>query len=230
MTKTRTVPTASSEPAAPEAKLQDFQTLRVRLGDLDLAPENLRFDEPVDDDIPQLADTIGAAGVLIAPIVRPGRKGEAPFMVLDGRRRRMALLLRRDRGDIDDDHPVACQVAVSKAAQAAALVLPNTERAPIHTAAVILAIGKFRKARMDTAAIGKALGYDVVEIRRLEALAGVHAKVLDAFRQGRLTLKQVKLFARIDDKAQQGQLAQAALDGHLQDYQLRAASKADGSA
>ncbi|WP_082539938.1 ParB N-terminal domain-containing protein [Caulobacter sp. Root342] len=230
MTKTRTAsittgkgaPGVSGPDAAPSAKLKDFQTIRVRLGDLGLAPENLRFDEPVDEDIPQLADTIGAAGVLIAPIVRPGRKNEALFMALDGRRRRMALLLRRDRGEIDDDHLVTCQVVVSKAAEAAALVLPNTERAPIHTAAVILAIGKFRRARMDTAAIAKALGYDVVEIRRLEALAGVHAKVLDAFRQGRLTLKQVKLMARIDDKAQQGQLAQAALDGHLQDYQLRA--------
>jgi ParB family chromosome partitioning protein len=226
-TKSRTT-SAVAQPAEPQlappraAKLQDGDTIRVRFGDLGLAPENLRFDEPVDEDIPQLADTIGAAGVLIAPIVRPGRKDEAPFMALDGRRRRMALLLRRERGEIDDDHLVTCQVAVSKAAQAAALVLPNTERAPIHTAAVILAIGKFRKARMDTAAIAKALGYDVVEIRRLEALAGVHAKVLDAFRQGRLTLKQVKLLARIDDKAQQGQLAQAALDGHLQDYQLRA--------
>lgn len=231
MTKTRTK--AASAAAAPKiaepllvtppsAKLQDGDSIRVRLGDLGLAPENLRFDEPVDEDIPQLADTIGAAGVLIPPIVRPGRKDEAAFMALDGRRRRMALLLRRERGEIDDDDLITCKVAVSKAAQAAALVLPNTERAPVHTAAVILAIGKFRKARMDTAAIAKALGYDVVEIRRLEALAGVHAKVLDAFRAGRLTLKQVKLFARIDDKAQQGQLAQAALDGHLQDYQLRA--------
>jgi ParB family chromosome partitioning protein len=227
MTKTRTQtvaakPAEPSSPAPRAAKLQDGETIRVRLGDLGLAPENLRFDEPIDEDIPQLADTIGAAGVLIAPIVRPGRKNEAAYMALDGRRRRMALLLRRDRGEIDDDHLVTCQVAVSKAAQAAALVLPNTERAPIHTAAVILAIGKFRKARMDTAAIAKALGYDVVEIRRLEAMAGVHAKVLDAFRQGRLTLKQVKLLARIHDKAQQSQLAQAALDGHLQDYQLRA--------
>lgn len=223
MTKTRTkVAFAAATPAIQTAKLQDGDTIRVRLGDLGLAPENLRFDEPIDEDIPQLADTIGAAGVLIAPIVRPGRKDELAFMALDGRRRRMALLLRRERGEIDDDYLVTCKVAVSKAAQAAALVLPNTERAPVHTAAVILAIGKFRKARMDTAAIAKALGYDVLEIRRLEALAGVHAKVLDAFRKGRLTLKQVKLVARIDDRTQQGQLAQAALDGHLQDYQLRA--------
>lgn len=219
MTKTRTAKAAA---ASQNPALEDGQTLRVRLGDLGLAPENLRFDEPADEDLPQLAGTIAAAGVLIAPIVRPGRKDEQAFMVLDGRRRRMALLLRRDRGEIDDDVEVTCQLAVSKAAQAAALVLPNKERAPLHTAAVILAIGKFRKARMDTAAIARALGYDLVEIRRLEALAGVHPKVLTAFRQGRLTLKQVKLMARIDDKTQQEQLAQAALDGHLQEYQLRA--------
>lgn len=151
MTKTRIAATRSGNAVqaacgpdkALPAKLEDFQTIRVRLGDLGLAPENLRFDETVDEDIPQLAETIGAAGMLITPIVRPGRKTEALLMVLDGRRRRMALLLRRDRGEIDDDHLVTCQVAVSKAAQAAALVLPNTERAPIHTAAVILAIGKF---------------------------------------------------------------------------------------
>lgn len=222
MTKSATVQTAQDLSSPVPTAAGDYQAIQVRLGDLGLAPENLRFDEPADEDIPQMAGTMAAAGLLIAPIVRRGRKGEPPFMALDGRRRRLALLLRRDRGEIDDDHLVTCRLATSKAAQAAALVLPNTERAPIHTAAVIAAIGKLRKARMDTAAIAKALGYDIVEIRRLEALAGVHAKVLEAFRQGRLTLKQVRLLARIDDKAEQRRLAQAALDGHLQDYQLRA--------
>jgi ParB family chromosome partitioning protein len=199
-----------------------YTLIRARLGDLGLAPENLRFDEPADDGIPQLADTTRAAGLIIEPIVRRGRKGEQPFMVLDGRRRRMALLLRLERGEITEEHEVTCRLAISKAAQAAAVVLPNAERAPIHTAAVIGAIAKLRKNRMSTEAIANALGYDVLDIKRLETLAGVHPKVLEAFRQGRISLKQVKLFARIDDKAQQGQFAQAAIDGHLQDYQLRA--------
>uniref|UniRef100_B0T9F2 ParB domain protein nuclease n=1 Tax=Caulobacter sp. (strain K31) TaxID=366602 RepID=B0T9F2_CAUSK len=198
-----------------------YVSVRARLGDVGLAPENLRFDEPADEGVPQLADTMRAAGVIVAPIVRRGRKGEPPLMVLDGRRRRMALLLRKDRGEITDDYEFEVRLAVSKAAQAAAIVLPNAERAPIHTAAVIEAIGKFRKAKMDTAAIAKALGYEELEIKRLDALAGVHPKVLMAFRQGRLSLKQVRLFARIDDKAVQDELAQAALDGLLQDYQLR---------
>lgn len=220
MTKSRTK-TYAVAVSVPTGPFSDGQQIQVRLGDLGLAPENLRFDEPVDKDVPQMADTMAAAGVLIDPIVRPGRKGEQAFMALDGRRRRMALLLRLERGEIDEDYRITCKLAVSKAAQAAALVLPNTERAPVHVAAVIAAIGKFRKARMDTETIVKALGYDRLDIRRLEALAGVHPKVLEAFRQGRLTLKQVRGFARIPDQTQQDKLAQTALDGHFHDYQLR---------
>jgi ParB family chromosome partitioning protein len=196
--------------------------VQVRLGDLGLAKENLRFHEPADDGVPQLADTILAAGVVIPPIVRTGRKSEQAFMALDGRRRRLGLILLRERGDIDDDYLVDCLLAETPAQQAAAIVLPNTEHAPVHIADVITAIGKLRKSRMDTCAIAAALGYAELEIKRLEALSGVHAKVLTALRQGRLTLKQVRLFARLPDQKQQAEIAQSALDGHFQDYQLRA--------
>ena len=196
--------------------------VQVRLGDLGLAKENLRYAEPADEGVPQLADTILAAGVVIAPIVRPGRKGEEAYMALDGRRRRLALLLLRDRGDIDDDYLVDCQLAETKAQQAAAIVLPNTEHAPVHVADVIVAIGRLRKAKMDTSAIAKALGYAELEIKRLEALAAVHPSVLTALRKGKLTLKQVRLFARLPDKKQQAEIAQTALDGYFQDYQIRA--------
>ena len=204
--------------AVASASMED---ITLRLGDLGLAPENLRFKEPADEGVPQLAETIAAAGVVIPPIVRPGRKGEQPFMALDGRRRRLALLSLRDAGRIDDDYPVRCKLAVDKAAQAAAIVLPNTEHAPVHIADVIIAIGKLRKAKMGTRAISAALGYAELEIKRLEALAEVHSKVLAALRQGRLTLKQVRLFARLPDKKQQAEIAQTALDGYFQDYQLR---------
>nr|WP_295113337.1 ParB/RepB/Spo0J family partition protein [uncultured Caulobacter sp.] len=195
--------------------------IRIPLCDLGLAPENLRFDEPADDGIDQLADTIAAAGVIIPPIVRAGRKNEQAYMALDGRRRRMALLTLVERGVIDETYGIDCILAVGKAAQAAAIVLPNAETAPVHIASIITAIGNLRKAKMDTGFIAASLGYSELEIKRLEALAGVHPTVLAALRQGRLTLKQVRSFARIPDKKQQAQLAQSALDGHFQDYQLR---------
>jgi ParB family chromosome partitioning protein len=195
--------------------------IQVRLGDLGLAKENLRFNEPADDGVPQLADTILAAGVVIPPIVRPGRKGEQRFMALDGRRRRLGLLLLRERGDLTDDYEVDCLLAETRAQQVAGIMLPATEHAPVHIADVITAIGKLRKTKLDTGAIAAALGYAELEIKRLEALAAVHPNVLKALRAGKLTLKQVRLFARIGDKKQQGEIAQTALDGYFQDYQLK---------
>lgn len=211
---------SSASPAA-------MSRIQVRLGDLGLAKENLRYQEPADEGVPQLAETLLAAGVVIPPIVRPGRKGEALFMALDGRRRRFGLILLRERGDIDDDYLVDCLLAETPAQQAAAIVLPNTEHAPVHIADVITAIGKLRRAKMDTRAISTALGYAELEIKRLEALAAVHPTVLKALRQGRLTLKQVRLFARLPDKKQQAEIAQTALDGYFQDYQLRAVVEHD---
>jgi ParB family chromosome partitioning protein len=212
MTDTDTVP------AVPPTTMT---SIKVRLGDLGLAPENLRFREPADDGVPQLADTILAAGVVIPPIVRPGRKGEQRFMALDGRRRRFGLLLLRERGDVTDDYEVDCLLAETKAQQVAGIMLPATEHAPVHIADVITAIGKLRKTKLDTGAIAAALGYAELEIKRLEALAAVHANVLKALRAGKLTLKQVRLFARIGDKKQQAEIAQTALDGYFQDYQLK---------
>jgi ParB family chromosome partitioning protein len=221
MTDTANTVASQSATPAPMARIQ------VRLGDLGLAPENLRFDEPADEAVPQLADTILAAGILSEPIVRRGKKGEQAHMALDGRRRRYALLLLQARGDITDDYIVDCRLAETKAQQAAAIFLPNTEHAPVHVADVIVAIGKLRKAKYETAAIAKALGYDQLEIRRLEALSAVHPVVLKALREGRLTIKQVKMFARLPDQKRQEELAQGALHGYFQEYQLRSAIEND---
>ena len=195
----------------------------VPLADLALAPENIRCKEPADADVPRLADTIAAANVVIPLSVRRGRKSEKPFMVLDGRRRLFALQHLLETGRIEASFAVKCELFADKAAQAAAAMLANAERAPIHTADVITAIGKLRSSKMDTAGIAAALGYDELEIKRLEALSGVHGNVLKAFRKGSLTLRQVRLFARLPDKKLQGEIAETALSGYFHDYQLQQA-------
>lgn len=196
--------------------------VRVRLSDLGVAPENLRAGEPADEDIPRLAETIRAAGLIYPPVVRRGRRGEPPWMVLDGRRRRFALLKLVEAGVLPEDHELECLLAEGRRAQAAAAVLPAAEHAPVHTADVIEAIGRLRKSKMDCAGIGAALGYEETEVRRLAALAAVHPRVLEAFRKGRLVLRQVRLFARLPDRRRQEELAQAALDGWFHDHQLLA--------
>jgi ParB family chromosome partitioning protein len=201
--------------------------VHVPLQDLALAPENIRFKTPADEGVPQLADTIAAANVVIPLAVRPGRKGEKPFMVLDGRRRLFALQLLLETGRVDGSFPVKCELFETRESQAAAAMLTNVERAPVHMADVIEAIGKMRRKKMDTAAIAGALGYDELEIKRLEALAHVHGDVLKAYRRGALTLKQVRLFARLPDRKAQGELAATALQGYFHEYQLHQALAAD---
>jgi ParB family chromosome partitioning protein len=197
----------SVEPVAPERLPVAFA-----LRDLAVAPENLRFDEPADDGIGELADTIFAATLLQPLTVRPGRGEEAAAMVLDGRRRLLALQGLHAAGRIGDDYPVSCFVETDPARQAAAVVLTNTA-VPVHPADVIVAIGKMLKARLTVAAISAALGYGEVEIRRLAALAALHPKALEALRAGRCTLRQAKLLARLPDPATQAEIAEAALNG-----------------
>lgn len=211
----------------PAATPPGFRRVTARLGDFGLAKECVRYAEPADPGIPQMADTILSAGVIVPPFVRAGRKAEQTLMALDGRRRRMAMLLLLERGDITEDYTFECLEAVTKAAQAAALLLPSTEHLPTHLAEVIVAIGKLRKARMNTAAIASALGYDELEIKRLEALAHVHPSVLKAFRQGRLSLRQVRQLSRLPDRDQQAELATSALEGHFQEYRLNQAIAGD---
>ncbi len=193
----------------------------VRLGDVGIARENLRFNEPPDDDIPTLAATLKAAGQLQRLTVRPGRgKKEEAWMALDGRRRRLALGLLLDAGDIDEDYPVTVCVETDPARQAAAVLLTNIA-VPVHVADIIAAIGRMLKSKLTVSSIACALGYAELDIKRLAALAGLPSAALVALRAGRMTLKQAKLLTRLPDKAEQAELAQAALDGHgFQDWRI----------
>ena len=196
-------------PAVPPERVRRTFPLR----DLGVAPENMRAGEPPDDDIPQLAETIFAAGVLQPLTVRPGRRKEKPGMALDGRRRLLALGSLLEAGRIGDDYPVDTFVETDPARQAAAVLLTNTA-VPVHVADVIAAIGKMLKAKLDPATIAAALGYAEVEIRRLAALSGLHAKALQALKVGKITLRQAKLLARLPDKTAQAEIAEAVLSGY----------------
>lgn len=193
----------------------------VRLGDVGIARENLRFNEPPDDDIPMLAATLKAAGQLQRLTVRPGRgKKEEPWMALDGRRRRLALGLLLDAGDIDEDYPVTVCVETDPARQAAAVLLTNIS-VPVHVADIIAAIGRMLKSKLTVSSIARALGYAEIDIKRLAALASLPSAAMVALKAGRMTLKQAKLLTRLPDKAEQAEMAMAALDGHgFQDWRI----------
>jgi ParB family transcriptional regulator, chromosome partitioning protein len=186
---------------------------RVPLADLGLAPENVRFGDEPDDAVPELAATLRAAGQLEALTVRPGRRKEKSWMVLNGRRRLYAFGHLRDTGLIGDDFAVDVVVETDAARQAAAAVLTN-QSLPVHVADVVVAIGRSLKAKLSVEAIARALGYAPLEVRRLAALSGLHVDALAALKAGKLTLKQARLLARLSDRATQGEIARQATAGY----------------
>lgn len=192
----------------------------VHLRDLDIAPENLRFGEPPDDDIPLLAETLFAAGQLQPLTVRPGRKKEAAHMALDGRRRLLALRLLVEQDRIDDGFLVDVFVETDPARQAAAVLLTNTA-VPVHVADIIAAIGRMLRGKLGVPAIAKALGYAEIDVKRLAALSALPDVALQALRLGRLNLRQARLLARLSDPDEQAELARMTLEGHgFQDWRV----------
>lgn len=211
MTRSRSKGRAVSPTPAHVAAARERR--QFALADLDIAPENLRYGEPADDDIPVLAETLLAAGQLQPLTVRLAcGPTERPAMALDGRRRLLALRHLAAKGRIADDHPVEVIVETDPTRQAAAAVLTNTA-APIHVADVIAAIGRMVMSRLKPAQISRALGYAEIDIKRLAALSALPSVALDALRAGRMNLRQARLLARLNDPSEQAALAQDALDG-----------------
>ena len=218
----RRIPLVMTHHAAIVADIARVVLRHVPFRDMGIAPENVRALEPADAAIPRLADTIVAVGVLVPLLVRAGdKKDDKPVLALDGRRRLLALELLVASGTIADDYPVPVIHQRDKTAQMAAALVANDERVAIHVADVIMAIGKLRKRRYDTAAIAAALAYAQVDIRRLGALAELDPRAIEALRCGKLTLRQARLLARLPDKKAQRDLADQAMGGYFADHQVR---------
>ncbi|NEX91163.1 ParB N-terminal domain-containing protein [Caulobacter sp. 17J65-9] len=199
--------------AVATAQQQTADIRFVPFKSLAVAPENMRFGEPADAAIPQLANTVEAAGIIVPLIVRPGRKKEADFMILEGRRRYLAIAHLIAEGRATEDLIVKIEVETDLARQQAALFLTNTQRVGIHVADAIAAIGKMRKAKFSTQQIADALGYDEIEIKRLAKLAGVHPLVVEVLRAGKINLGHARSFARLQSQERQAEIAQSVLDG-----------------
>lgn len=196
------------------------EPLVAPLHTIGIAPENLRAAEPADVDIPELANTIEAAGLLYPLLVRAGRKGERPFMALDGRRRLLALDLLAANSRIAVDFGVKVEVVKDKGLQAAAIVVSNTQRAPVHVADVIVAIGKLKSLKLTAAKIAAAIGYSEIEVRRLQCLAGLPKDAIEALRRGRMNLRTAKLLARVTDPDTLALFCQQATAGYLSEHTI----------
>jgi ParB family chromosome partitioning protein len=213
------------------ASATQLKSVTVRLKDLDIAPENPRFLEGPDDQIPDLATSLApdAAGLLVPLLVRAGGKKEKPFMALDGRRRLFGFRHLLEQGLVTEDLEIAAYLCETKESIAAAAITANQARVPLKPAEIILAVRALAAKKIPVEAMARALCVDLVEARRYHAVSQVHMDVLMAFKDKLFDFDALKLVARIPSMPEQKALAkQAREQGGMRAYQIREYLDNDG--
>jgi ParB/RepB/Spo0J family partition protein len=188
----------------------------VRYADVERATENVRRTDKAAD-VESLADDIAAHGLLQSligyrwpkQIATGPRKGITPICIVGGGRRLQALELLHERGAIDDDWPVP--VLIRDRGDAIELSLSeNLARRDMNPADEFLAFAALMKpGALSTTDLAKRFGFTERYIKQRLRLAGLAGEILDALREGKLSLEFALEYAKTTDQALQSKVFRA---------------------
>ena len=173
----------------------------VPLGRLVRAPENVRHTDKAAD-VESLADDIAAHGLLQSLIGYAGDTDidAAAVYIIGGGRRLQALQLLRDRGAIDDRYEVS--VLIRDQAEAIELSLSeNLARRDMNPADEFAAFQELmRPGTMSPADIAKRFGFSERYVKQRLRLGSLAPEILDAMREGKLTIDAAMAYAESQDQ------------------------------
>jgi len=178
-------------------------TILIELNRLDADPKNVRKKyDPTK--LADLAVNIEAEGVLQNIVVRAGDK-RGRYFVTAGERRRRALLILAEQGKIPKNHPVECKVR--EAANATEISLSeNLFREDMHPVDQYEAFSAMVAEGKTLADIAAHFSVTEIIVRRRLALAKVSPKLLELYRDGKMTFEQLSAFTVSDDHERQEQV------------------------
>ncbi|ADU15383.1 ParB/RepB/Spo0J family partition protein [Asticcacaulis excentricus] len=198
--------------------------ISVLFSQLILSELNLRAGEGPDAQIPELAATLapGAAGQLVELFVKPAAQPDT-YEILDGRRRYLAWTSLVEAGVITANHPVTVKVCETEDEIAQAVVIANAMRKEIQFADVLLTINRLISEHYGFEAIGRSLGIEAKEVRKMSVLGQLDVRILQAFKAQRFRLPLLRQMARIKEAEKMEALIEyiEESDGPIQDYNIR---------
>ncbi len=151
--------------------------------------------------IADLATSIAAHGLLQSLVVRKASRGK--YAVIAGGRRYKALTQLVDDGKLDAAFPVSCHVLDGSADATEISLAENVVRAPMHPADQFEAYRQLIDNGASTADVAARFGAsEAVVVQRMK-LGRVSPALLALYREGNMTLDQVKAFTVSDDNAAQ---------------------------
>jgi ParB/RepB/Spo0J family partition protein len=197
-----TVPAAPNMPAS--GGIAPSSITPVPFGRLRRAPENVRKTNSAVD-IESMADDIAAKGLLQSLIGYPfnPRVDDSTIYIVGGGRRLQALALLAERGEIDADWPVP--VLIRAQAEAVDLSLSeNLGKRDMNPADEFAAFETLMKpGTLSPADLAKRFGFSERYVKQRLRLAGLADEILDALREGKMTIDAAMAYAGSQDRALQ---------------------------
>ncbi|RWD10458.1 MAG: ParB/RepB/Spo0J family partition protein [Mesorhizobium sp.] len=177
------------------------ETITIPLNKLDVDPKNVRKTYSAEG-IKELAATIRADGYRLLQnlIVRKGDK-KGRYFVTAGGRRRAALLLLAEAGEIAKDFPVECKQR--EAEDATAISLTENLHEPMHPADQFEAFNALAQEGKAIADIAARFGTTETIVCKRLALARVSPVLLQMFRDEDMSFAQLSAFTVSDDHQRQ---------------------------
>lgn len=179
-----------------------FQSVKVK--NLSLSKENVRRTNR-EIDIPSLAASILAQGLLQNLVVTPLKKA-GHFTVKAGGRRLRALQLLIEQGDLPADHEVHAMVLADAGRSVEASLTENFQREPMNPADECTAFNHFIKQGSSAEDVAKRFGVTTRFVEQRVRLAELAPCVFDALAAGEITLGVAQAYAITADTDRQAQV------------------------
>ncbi len=197
------------------------ETIIIPLNKLDVDPKNVRKTYSAEG-IKELAATIRADGYRLLQnlIVRKGDK-KGRYFVTAGGRRRAALLLLAEAGEIAKDFPVECKQR--EAEDATAISLTENLHEAMHPADQFEAFNALAGEGKAVADIATRFGTTETIVRKRLALARVSPVLLQLFRDEEMSFAQLSAFTVSDDHERQVEVWNALPSWNREVYSIRRA-------
>jgi ParB family chromosome partitioning protein len=202
----------------------------IPLSKLHLSPLNVRQTGAADD-TSDLEASIPVHGLLAHLIVHKIGKPRGHFGVLAGGRRLRAMQRLRDRGQMDAETPIDCEIREADDSTSTEIsVIENTGRVALPPVTEFRAYARLAEEGADEAAIAQRFSTTVLQVRQRMRLGQLHPTILDALEQRVITLDAAKAYASVSDVSLQRRVfeRQEAVGTH-HDHAIRARYRAETS-
>jgi ParB family chromosome partitioning protein len=181
------------------------ELLSISLSNLVPSPYNVRRHSA--GQVEELAALIGSQGLLHPLIVTEqvagrGKARKVRFAVAAGERRRRALLLLQQRGELPKAHEVLCELVPPERALEVS-VAENSGREALHPGDVFESFKAMVDAGKGIEDVAARFGVSALTVQRRLKLSALSPKLLALYRQDGINLDQLMALALSDDHAAQ---------------------------